>query len=213
MGCNYKLWIIIIFVRKSLDALLPEVIERFALSLFIFPDFWQLDAFRSFIIDHAPYVSTRPLGLTITLNLPKWILIEPASIAIWNKNKIIIVLTIGIWVVYLGFIVAGGSSSSPLQTNGSHLQMWFRISYLAGENWTQISFDLFCSTVRSSALHGQISFPSQAAACPTWNITKLPSLSCSPLILLWFPSCFLVCSVCVVVAEACLAWDASSGSR
>ena len=108
-----------------------------SLSLFFSPDLWLPVTFRSTVVGRTPHVSPSPLCLTITSKFPKWVLIEPTSIAIWNKNKIVMVLSISIWAVYLGFIVQGKSfsiSASLLQTDVSPLRMWSNTSCPSGEN-------------------------------------------------------------------------------
>jgi len=36
---------------------------------------------------------------------------EPVSIAIWNKNKVVIVLSTSIWGIYLAFLIEGSDRS------------------------------------------------------------------------------------------------------
>lgn len=45
--------------------------------------------------------------MPIILNFPNRILVEPDSIAIWNKNKIVMVLTITVWVTHFACIIQG----------------------------------------------------------------------------------------------------------
>ena len=87
-----------------------SVFGNVVLSTFSFPpDLWLPSAFRGFVVARDSHVSPFTLFLAITSSLPKWILKGPASIAIWKKNKVVIVLTTGIWVVYLAFVVQGRS--------------------------------------------------------------------------------------------------------
>ena len=36
---------------------------------------------------------------------------EPVSVAIWNKNKVVIVLSTSIWGIYLAFLIEGSYHS------------------------------------------------------------------------------------------------------
>jgi hypothetical protein len=111
-GWNFKLWIIFTFVSKSqcTSVFGHKVLCNFSFCFFL--DLWLLPiTFRGFVIDRAPHVSASSPCSSITLGFPNQILIEPSSIAVWNNNKIVIVLTIGIWVVYLAFIVEGEAFS------------------------------------------------------------------------------------------------------
>jgi len=76
------------------------------LSLF-FIGLWLLGAFRCFVLDRTSQVSTSLLCFPIILSFPNWILVEPDSIAIWNKNKIVIALTISVWATHLACIIQG----------------------------------------------------------------------------------------------------------
>jgi hypothetical protein len=93
--------------------------------------------FLGIIVDRAPYVSNRSetLCFTIILSFQKRILMEPDSIAIWNRNKIVIALSAAMWVLHLVFIIRCRSSflySLALQMNVGFLLMWFGISYHPG---------------------------------------------------------------------------------
>jgi len=47
-------------------------------------------------------------------HLPEQRLIEPASIAIWGRNKIIVALAFSVWIINISFLTQGKSPSSPL---------------------------------------------------------------------------------------------------
>ena len=63
--------------------------------------------FRFSIINRAPHVSRNFLCIPITLNVLKWVFTASASIAIWNKNTIVILLATGVWGIHLGFLIQG----------------------------------------------------------------------------------------------------------
>jgi hypothetical protein len=68
---------------------------------------WLPCPFLFFTIDRAPYVSP---SLPHHMNLPNWVLIELTSIAIWNKNRVVIALATCVWGIYLAFFIEGESS-------------------------------------------------------------------------------------------------------
>ena len=66
-----------------------------------------------------------------------------ASIAIWDKNKIVIAVSTVLWVGYLTSMIQGRSFSlfSPVDECSS-LRIWFGISYLGGK----LNSDLFLTS-------------------------------------------------------------------
>jgi len=70
---------------------------------------WLSGPFCFFVIDRAPHISLNLLYIPITLRLPKWVFMAPASIAIWNKNKVVILLAASVWGIHLGFLIQGKS--------------------------------------------------------------------------------------------------------
>jgi hypothetical protein len=179
--------------------------RRFPLSFCIYSDLWLPVTFRGSVTDRAPHV--RPLRLTIASIFPKRILKGPPASRSGTRIRL-----------SLSFQLAYGLSTwhssykaglSPLlQMNA--LRTCFSPSYLAGEISSDVS-DLLCLVVCSSTRSGLVGLT--PATHPTWSATNLPSLACSPPTLPWLPLCFLDCSVCAVVAEACSVLDSSSGSR
>jgi hypothetical protein len=92
-------------------------------------DLWIPVVFHNFVIDHAPHVSPSHLYLTLIL---EWVLIETASIAIWNRNKIIIFLAINITCVDLAVIIRGESfalfSSAAEWESLTRNVAWYQLS-------------------------------------------------------------------------------------
>jgi hypothetical protein len=87
---------------------------------FILIGLWLLGAFLCFAFDRTSHVSTTLLCFPIILNFPNWILVEPDSIAIWNKNKIVMALTISVWATHFACIIQGKyPPHTPLQMNES----------------------------------------------------------------------------------------------
>jgi hypothetical protein len=83
------------------------------------PDILFLDFFRpgwlwpKFDIDHASHVSFYAcMGFHPTTLFPKYVLTELSSYAIWDRNKVVLGLSAAIWVINLGFQLAGKSTSS-----------------------------------------------------------------------------------------------------
>ncbi len=99
------------------------------------PDILPLGIFRTgwlwpkFDIDHASHVSFYvSVGHDFhgTTLFPKYVLMELSSFAIWDKSKIIMAISSAIWVINLGFQLAGKLTSSiPCESQ----RIWFDIRY------------------------------------------------------------------------------------
>ncbi len=85
-----------------------------------FPDILFLGFFRPgwlwprFDIDHTSHVSfcaCLPCFHATTL-FPKYVLMELFSFAIWDRNKIILAISATVWLINLGFQLAGKLTSS-----------------------------------------------------------------------------------------------------
>ena len=66
----------------------------------------------------------------MSLNQP---LIEIASIAIWNRNKVVMAAAIGVWCVNLGFLIQGRSLLSFPAVTWDTILTWFGNSCRGGE--------------------------------------------------------------------------------
>ena len=54
------------------------------------------------------------LRLPLYGHLPRVVLIEVSSIAIWNRNKVAVVIAISVWGINVVFLVEGGCLPFPL---------------------------------------------------------------------------------------------------
>jgi hypothetical protein len=85
------------------------------------PDILSLGVFRpgwlwpKFDIDHASHVSFYiSMGFHATTLFPKSVLMGLSSFAIWDKSKVIMAISVAIWVVNLGFQLKGKLISSTI---------------------------------------------------------------------------------------------------
>ena len=85
----------------------PTLVKAFApniLSLGVFRPRWL---WLKFDIDHAPHVSFCLHESHVTTLFFEYVLTELYSYAIWDKSKIIMAISAAIWVINLGFQLAG----------------------------------------------------------------------------------------------------------
>ena len=73
-------------------------------------DFFHPGPGLRFAIDRTSHVSLLRFGMTAIS--PKYVLIEPSSLAIWNRNKVIVCMAVSVWTVNLALLLAG--EFSPL---------------------------------------------------------------------------------------------------
>jgi hypothetical protein len=64
-----------------------------------------------FVVDRYSHVRLHPL-LRSTIISPNQVLIEPPSVAIWNRHKVAVNIAIGTWVIYVVFLIQGISFPS-----------------------------------------------------------------------------------------------------
>ena len=68
-------------------------------------------------IDYASHVSFNVSMVSMSRLFPMYVLMELFSFAIWDRNKAIAAISAAIWVVNLGFQLAGElTSSSPSES-------------------------------------------------------------------------------------------------
>ena len=68
-------------------------------------------------IDYASHVSFNVSMVSMSRLFPMYVLMELFSFAIWDRNKAIAAISAAIWVVNLGFQLAGElTSSSPCES-------------------------------------------------------------------------------------------------
>jgi hypothetical protein len=97
-------WVGIPGLRPYERAFVPDT-----LSLGIFGSGWL---WPKFDIDHASHVSF--YGFHATTLFPKYVLMELSSYAIWDRSKVIMAISGGIWMINLGFQLAGKLTSSTI---------------------------------------------------------------------------------------------------
>jgi hypothetical protein len=83
------------FLSLSLDCFLPRLLHGFAVA-------------RD---SHVSYPRSRAATL-----FPKYVLMEPSSVAIWHKNKTAMGIATGLWVINAAFLTYG--EFSPLYPLG-----------------------------------------------------------------------------------------------
>lgn len=67
----------------------------------------------SFVIDRSAHVSLHHHHLFTIIYINK-ALIETASSAIWNRNRVAVAAAIGVWLINVGFLIQGRSRLLPL---------------------------------------------------------------------------------------------------
>ena len=121
----------------------------------IIPDLSIYDLCLIFAIDYTSHV--RFLRFYSSANIQRrhsFSLL--ASIAIWNKNKVIVGLSILVWGINGSFLVQGESLSSHSRTNCNSVKTWFVSRPRPGEekHQSQSILDFLSLSTRRSALHG-----------------------------------------------------------
>jgi ABC-type transporter lipoprotein component MlaA len=92
-----------------------------------------------FSIDCSSHVRIRPRFLVKTI-LGDQMLIDAASIAIWNKNKVVVTLTIMVWGTGIGFhFYSKFLNLVPIEDLESRMMFGYR--YRAGEWPISINLD------------------------------------------------------------------------
>ena len=82
---------------------------------FVFIGFWLPGFCRRFAVNGTSRVRHHPLpGFPVFHNE---VLTVGSSIAIWNKNRVVVAIALGVWAINIGFLIQGESARpSPLQT-------------------------------------------------------------------------------------------------
>ena len=137
-----------------------------------------------------------------------------ARIAIWNKNRVAVAMSIGVWGLNAAFSILGGSFSSLFYGDREPTLAQYRC-LLAGVARVNISFPyllIICAyPVHSFALDG---YPTKFLASPaTPTAVYSPSFPFSLPTSPYFSSCSLGCLVCAVTEATRLVWSNSSGDR
>jgi len=107
-----------------------------------------------FVVNRYSYVRLRPLphSTIISSNLA---LIEPASVAIWNRHKVAVGMAIGTWGIYLMFLIQG--MSFTLHPTAGHVYSCKGV-FLTGaarvRDKSQLFWILSPQLIRSCALNG-----------------------------------------------------------
>jgi hypothetical protein len=95
----------------------PSLMKKhFVTPGFLVPilDLFLLKPLHRFAIDRTSRVS--PLRFRVVTLFPKYVLIGPSSIAIWDRSKIVMAISIGLWVTNASVIIL--SESFPLYPLG-----------------------------------------------------------------------------------------------
>jgi hypothetical protein len=131
---------------------------------------------------------------------PNQALIEIASIATWEKNKVAMTAAIGIWCINIVFLIQG-KCLPPLPT--SSLLMWFGNRCRAGEQPISIISNSLSYYIHSFALCGYP--PNRPVSRPIPRAVYSISSPCSSLTSSYFSLCSVVCFVCAATVVARLA--------
>ena len=134
-----------------------------------------------------------------------------SSVAIWNKNRVVVGISFGIWVINIAFLIQGEpknfSFCRPVDRESyNNLRSQASLGYESIQRFVISGIDI----IFSSALHGQ---SEQCALYLTSRVSNLisspPSLPTSR----YCSSCSLACSAFAVMEPALLVWDGCCGSR
>ena len=95
-----------------------------------------------FVADCAPHV--RPLQRLCHDFSPKMALTKATSIAIWDRNKLVTAIALGVWVTNIAFLIRGNWTCPFRFTYMNHIEfnLRSRFRYLAGELSISTIFDL-----------------------------------------------------------------------
>lgn len=135
--------------------------------------------------------------------------IKVSSIAIWNKNRVVAAISLGVWVTNIAFIIEGEPKNVPFclesRTNP------FGIRSHSGNESIQLSVLSGINIISRSALHGYSR--KECALYLTLRVANLISSSLSSPTSRYRSSCSLVCSACAVMGPVLSVWDGCCGSR
>jgi hypothetical protein len=102
---------------------------------YYFPDLWIHDLRLLFAINYTSHVSFFHLS-AIFQRSHSWV--WPASIAIWNKNKVIVSFATIIWVANISFIIYGKRLSTCPGGELKPSQTWIVTRYHSGKIYLKI---------------------------------------------------------------------------
>ena len=133
---------------------------------------------------------------------------EVGRIAIWDRERIVVVIAMSVWLTDIAFIIDGKHLMDHGRTT---LTRWYN-RHRTGEFPISTVLDLLGSPDnRSSALHGRLwQAPASHSTSRALNLLLLPYSSPT---LCYFSSCSSVCSAFARMEAAPLVWDFFSGSR
>jgi len=112
-GCNFKLWLF--FQLVSTAPTFTGDTQHSTIASFL--GFRLPGSWGCFSIDRPSHVSLRLRFLMIMFT--NEVLIETASSAIWNRNKVAVGMAFSVWVINIGFLIQGMSRLLSLL-----LSMW-----------------------------------------------------------------------------------------
>ena len=110
------------------------------------------------------------------------------SFAIWKKSKVIMAVSVAIWVINLGFQLAGKSTSSIIPNNFNEYEL---VSGIVKVNDRSQSFGLLALFISRSALYGCLR--QDLAQLRTSRSVKTFTSTCLSRTSFYYPSCSLAC--------------------